>query len=1217
MKTPLFLIVSLVLGAASDGASDGSAVERALASANAALETGDLERARSEIERALERDPNSVPAWEVLARWAEKQEDQDGLVHALHRQLALARAQKLDKKALVPLRARLAALDPVAAELTALQTTFVDKYVKLADAYEKAKRPHSAIAAYRSALALDPERAELRSAIERLAAAPDPSLAENARPRDLLEGISAEWIAEHDQEHGTWEERARLERENYVTETDAGYEVLVLAAEAMEQMNAFYRRFFRYGYGEDKRSPSRIALRIFRTRDEYLELGEGPPVEWSGGHFTGGAVETYVEGGFENMTGTLFHEAAHQFVSLATNAAGWMNEGLASFFEGSRILANGTVITNLPANHRLFSLVERMEKGWMTSAQDGIDPADPDTEPRTAPTFRIVLEDQYEWGPPWYAPTWGVVYFLYNYQDPSDGRFLFRKSFAEYVDKSGGKMGEGAIETFEELVLGNPAPVTPGEFTSSASPRTVDELNGVWKDWLVELAAMQSGSSKTVPPYGQWAENARKRGDVEDALEFYERALASAPADAPLLVDFAECLAETQQNDRAAKLLQQAAAVIESVEKPDAELLKHVESRLRKLDPHYQRLEDVRSSLVADASRLVRRYLEQGLNLMAMEVSHELGNELSEPALFTLFEEAVTKEGHSLARWRLAYNEQDLRGWNAAGFEDTFRPEGEILEGRFGTYEGGANDYAFLTLDEVTSGDYSLEAEVQAAYGRVKFAGLVFGRKSQSDFHGLVLYPPAPGRNGFVNLASFYGGSSSETWRRNPIREKESAPADPALTKSEGGGSFFKLRIDVTGKLVDVWVDDEFVVSQEFPQVDVLRGSFGLFLGRGEARFRNIRYLARNARDVAAPIERKLRLQRPEGASASVNGSWVGLVPPFPEVQEWLQEPRSSWDEAHGWPQLLVMWSVQQNDLVRIDEWLRALAEQNAGLGLRLVSVVQGWDHALLPEYLVQHPFPGSLAVDETEGRQGLGATFARYEIDRFHLPRVLLLDIDGKVVWEGDPGFTRDQPWKGEESLLDAPLRELAAKRRLTEFAAWRARWPDARSALAAGDVPGAIPVLREASTFDPAVSAEVAEALARLAALEEALATAESAAATLAGQGREPALEVLLRWGEALGTRVQSTKPIKAALKSDSLSAWKRSQAMLKPMLARLTAGKLPPDLPEVLGRIEPLPGAFPAELLERLRAAGDDPAALARAIESASEMPALWLVTEYFRW
>ena len=87
------------------------------------------------------------------------------------------------------------------------------------------------------------------------------------------------------------------------------------------------------------------------------------------------------------MTRTLFHEAAHQFVSLATNAAGWLNEGLASFFEGCRILSNGTVLMNMPANHRLFPLVDRMEVGWMSSVDDGFDPADPSgSTPTKAPT---------------------------------------------------------------------------------------------------------------------------------------------------------------------------------------------------------------------------------------------------------------------------------------------------------------------------------------------------------------------------------------------------------------------------------------------------------------------------------------------------------------------------------------------------------------------------------------------------------------------------------------------------------------------------------------------------------------------------------------------------------------------------------------------------------------------------------------------------------------
>src|SRR4029453_10437349 len=104
-----------------------------------------------------------------------------------------------------------------------------------------------------------------------------PSLAESAKPKDLLADVSEEWIRKHDAAHGTWETRAKIERANYVTETHAGYAVLVRAAEAMEQMNAFYRRFFRYGTEKDGKSVPKIELHLFPTHEEYLKLGKGPP----------------------------------------------------------------------------------------------------------------------------------------------------------------------------------------------------------------------------------------------------------------------------------------------------------------------------------------------------------------------------------------------------------------------------------------------------------------------------------------------------------------------------------------------------------------------------------------------------------------------------------------------------------------------------------------------------------------------------------------------------------------------------------------------------------------------------------------------------------------------------------------------------------------------------------------------------------------------------
>src|SRR5262245_4377384 len=226
MKTPLVLLALpfLVVPAAPP---DGGALSRAIDAATKAIDAGDLKRARFELDRLLERDPNSLVGWGLVERWAAKASDKDEFVHALHRELSISRAQKKDKAALEAIRTRLLPNDPIAGELEKLRTTYVDKLTQLATAYEKSKRPHSAIRAYKEALALDPDRADIASTIERLASAPDPSLAEDARPRDLLEGISAEWIAQHDKEHLEWKDRAVMEKPNYRTQTDAGYEVLV------------------------------------------------------------------------------------------------------------------------------------------------------------------------------------------------------------------------------------------------------------------------------------------------------------------------------------------------------------------------------------------------------------------------------------------------------------------------------------------------------------------------------------------------------------------------------------------------------------------------------------------------------------------------------------------------------------------------------------------------------------------------------------------------------------------------------------------------------------------------------------------------------------------------------------------------------------------------------------------------------------------------------
>src|SRR5262249_39853469 len=128
--------------------------------------------------------------------------------------------------------------------------------------------------------------------------------------------------------------------------------------------------------------------------------------------------------------------------------------------------------------------------------------------------------------------------------------------------------------------------------------------------------------------------------------------------------------------------------------------------------------------------------------------------------------------------WKVAYNEKNLDGWAATG-ETIYRPKGPELEATFKDYDEALFDFRILTLDTVTSGDFSLEAQVLAEKGLVNFCGLAFGQKDGQNFHGLMLFPGRTSKSGsregladsgFVDLASSFGGTSFKTWRHNPVQ---------------------------------------------------------------------------------------------------------------------------------------------------------------------------------------------------------------------------------------------------------------------------------------------------------------------------------------------------------------------------------------------------------------------------------------------------------------
>ncbi len=1204
---------------------EGLGFNVAVKNAENSLEQKDLKAAREWIFRALERDAKSTVAWDLRARLAEAEGDRDEEIYSLHREYRFLIAQKAPKATSDALRAKLTALDPVAKDLLELSKTFIAKFAPIAEQYEKEKRPHSAIRVHKQMLALDPELETSRAAIEKLASAPDPSLAEDAKPKDLLADVSKQWIKEHDAAHNTWDTKSELVRANYTTKTDAGYECMVRAGEAMEQMNAFYRVFFHYGTPDDKKTVPRIELRIFKNRDEYLSLGSNPP-KWSGGIFIGDAVETYVgQGGFQEMIGTLFHESAHQFVSLGTNAAGWLNEGLASFFEGCRILQNGTVLMNEPADHRLFPLVDRMKNGWMSNATDGFDPSNPDSEPKTAPSFRIVLEDEYGWGPPWYAPTWGVVFFLYNYQDPADGRYVYRDSFREFVDASGGKSGKAAITTFEKVVLGKPKPPIkgfkrPDGSKDMALPKTVDELNEVWKNWMVQLSEERSGKLEVKRPWLQWARCAVLDKDPKTAQEHFEKGLVANPTDVATLVEFAQFLAEQKNTDRATKLMLAAVRVLESAEKPDQKSIDVCDRLLDKWDGKRQSLERVHKELVAASKSIVARYEAEKLPMMVMDVSWRLATQHEIPELFESYRTALESSRRSLQLWELAYNEKDLSGWAAVG-DSGFKADGQVLQAKFGEYAADKFDFQILTLDRVTSGDFSMEAEVQVDRGKVNFCGLVFGRKGSSNFHALILFPgvdknDGTAGSGFVDLASSYGSGSFKTWRHSPVETKLEAGVSTT-------GVWHRLRVDISGTSVDTWFDGEFLSTQEFGSLDVVRGNFGLIIGPGEARYRNVRFMARDGRDPASKIERDVRILALRELGKPINGSYLGMIPPFPTVQKWAQKARKSWTDVGPVPQLLVLWSVAQNEIIPIDGWLREFAEKTKDLDLQIVSIASPNDAEAIDEYLKSHTFPGSVGVDSRPvGTFGTGDTNQAYFTTRFNLPRLVLLDIDRTVVWEGDPGFVSNQRWKpGDESFIDTPFAELVEKRKLKQFEKWIADWPRVQAALHDGELAANAQALKDALLYDPKAVPEVADARQKFAQLVSSGEAFDATAASIVRDECDPAISVLADWMKLAGKAPDKKQQLalKGLLDSKVAKAWASIPVAIENYRKKSKKEPDPALAPDLAAKIDALPGRFPRELAADLKSAlaKGDSVAFEKLLDEHARRPTLWFAREFLHW
>ena len=287
--------------------------------------------------------------------------------------------------------------------------------------------------------------------------------------------------------------------------------------------------------------------------------------------------------------------------------------------------------------------------------------------------------------------------------------------------------------------------------------------------------------------------------------------------------------------------------------------------------------------------------------------------------------------------------------------------------------------------------------------------------------------------------------------------------------------------------------------------------------------------------------------------------------------------------------------------------------------GLKLVSIMSALDEDRADGYLADKDWPGYLCVDEIADG-GIGLTFTDYSIDRFNLPRTLLVDLDGKVVWEGDPGFRIGQAYqRGMATYLDSPLKELIEKRDLENLKAWHRAWAKASEAARSGDFTSSNSVLADAAAFDAKVDRNVARAQAMLAAVQRTAEDPIASAEAFMERGAEPAMDVLLAWGEALGVvhEPKVTKELKKLMRAGEFRDWDDAITECRRAVLHLGTEREALKLDELEAELSGLDGQMVAELLTDLRAARTSGGDLAALLDDAAARPARWLAQRYFAW
>lgn len=422
--------------------------------------------------------------------------------------------------------------------------------------------------------------------------------------------LGHEEIARLNQRHSDWDDPHEVKGEYYTVRTNIGYEMAHTILNAMEQMNRNYREVF--GHKERGQSMRRCIINVYKSRSEFDRHEDVGPT--TGGFFRPGenSVTTY-DPRSENeplskLWATLFHEASHQFTHAVwpNLIPGWINEGTACYFEGARLLPNGSVEFNGIPDSRLRNLVHLLDAG----------------SPAVRDVIAYFQRGSYDGS--YYPFGWGLAYFCRNYEN-DDSERVYLEVYEDFMEtyESGGK--HDVHERFVEYFV---------EDAEVEGVETFEDFVALWEGWIRDLHEIHFGGPEQADRLIARAEKQRANEKLEAAVESLRWALRKRPDDPAALSELGEVRAELGHEDAAMFSYRQLARLARSAEDPDAplegaggrtarEVLEEARLGIEEIDRGVARaLIETHEMLVESAARAARTHADEGFSRRAMHLIH-------------------------------------------------------------------------------------------------------------------------------------------------------------------------------------------------------------------------------------------------------------------------------------------------------------------------------------------------------------------------------------------------------------------------------------------------------------------------------------------------------------------------------------------------------------------------------------------------------------------